>query len=1127
MLPPLAAPRRPRWHSQQIFWVLAGLAGLLLLLPPEAEGRAAALFTLGTWVLAAWWFFAAGPLSLPRPFPLGLALLAWAGVQAVSAAAGRDPAASLNAFSAELACLLAFALAWATARNRRTVERTFGWLSLLAAVLALYGVYQHWLGLHETYVRFFAGLGPQNELESEIARRLDSQRAFSLFAYPNTFAGFLDLFWPIALSLALSASRRASRWTWSAVSALLLAGLYASGSMSGGLLALFGGAAVLLLWSHRGGRRPRLEWLGLGGVVLAAGVWFLVQEHGVGSWLADLPGRLANWASAWRMFIDHAVTGVGPGLFGTFFPDYQDPSGFYVRFAHNFILNRLAETGVAGGVVLVWFAFEYGRAWWNGWRSRWPGPRRTLALGLTIGVAAAVLHAAVDVDLHFLKNAAVFWIALGALLGLLTPVHPRRVPVRRALPARSAAAASGGAWLRWGLLGLLTLLLWHGGRSLGGAVVLYGATGLLLGWFWLQRLPAAAAGRPWLTDVPLHEPLGLLFVWGTISAMVSAHPAGAIPGLSLAAAGLLLYVTASRQPGLRGDLWRLLPAAGGVLAGVAIVQAFASPGVRAAAGWPNPNLLAGFLALGLLAWLAWWTHRPRPWPLQVLGAAGTAFGFFGLLATGSLGGLLNLAAGIAVLIFWQRRRGPDRVRALAWQAAWLALLLAVVPTLTHQRLAHPEDLRGQVRERLGMAAAALRMTGERPLTGFGPGNFGDAFERFSFPNVRGLARYGKQAEFAHSEPLQVLAVLGGPGLGLLCWAVWLAVVRFRRQRNAPATGETPADPGARGALWAGLAGAAAQGLMDFNWHLPALWVWGLVMLGAVLAEGERVPEARTSAAGDRPLAPAVVMWLLAAAAVTAAWRPVWSRQLVDLGEAQRYKQNLKASARDFQSALKVHPLSASAYDHLGQAQAEFYAALGTDTWFQLSEWALAKAGSLDGLDPFIHRHLGQLYAQRAVRASGAERQEYLHRAMREYLLAIAQAPHQAFLRFELGNLQREAGYLGDAERTWRQALDLEPNYAAAWSNLGVALEIRGHLPEAESAYRRALALHVLQPDPHNKYELDLLALNWAVVHFNLAHLLEGQGRYAEARGEYASVLAQEPENALARRRWSVLKNLAP
>ncbi len=69
--------------------------------------------------------------------------------------------------------------------------------------------------------------------------------------------------------------------------------------------------------------------------------------------------RIYIWQSAWTMWREHPVTGVGLGTFSWWYPKYKLPQATEERvaFAHNIILNTLAETGVLGLVALgalVW-----------------------------------------------------------------------------------------------------------------------------------------------------------------------------------------------------------------------------------------------------------------------------------------------------------------------------------------------------------------------------------------------------------------------------------------------------------------------------------------------------------------------------------------------------------------------------------------------------------------------------------------------------------------------------------------------------------------------------------------------------------------------------------------------------
>lgn len=66
--------------------------------------------------------------------------------------------------------------------------------------------------------------------------------------------------------------------------------------------------------------------------------------------------HLALWKSAWKMFLDHPILGVGPGRFSSFFGQYHSlPFGGQPTWgnAHDLYLQSLAERGIAGFCALM------------------------------------------------------------------------------------------------------------------------------------------------------------------------------------------------------------------------------------------------------------------------------------------------------------------------------------------------------------------------------------------------------------------------------------------------------------------------------------------------------------------------------------------------------------------------------------------------------------------------------------------------------------------------------------------------------------------------------------------------------------------------------------------------------
>ena len=186
----------------------------------------------------------------------------------------------------------------------------------------------------------------------------------------------------------------------------------------------------------------------------------------------------------------------------------------------------------------------------------------------------------------------------------------------------------------------------------------------------------------------------------------------------------------------------------------------------------NPNFAAGYFVLLLpLSLAAAVTASGRA---RVLGVLGSALLAAALYTTGSRGGLLGLGVLLvaAVAIAIRRSRGRQRQRWLAGAAAALVALLGVAASNPAIRgwIYHPQDAgpRWELRldrssqNRLYMWQAGLNIARDRPLAGVGPGNLSRTYNRYR-PVAAGLENYSVQQ--LHNMPLQLLAELGGLGLG--------------------------------------------------------------------------------------------------------------------------------------------------------------------------------------------------------------------------------------------------------------------------------------------------------------------------------------------------------------------------
>jgi len=120
-------------------------------------------------------------------------------------------------------------------------------------------------------------------------------------------------------------------------------------------------------------------------------------------------------------------------------------------------------------------------------------------------------------------------------------------------------------------------------------------------------------------------------------------------------------------------------------------------------------------------------------------------------------------------------------------------------------------------DRADETSAALRLVGERPVTGTGPGR---ATLAWTGPDGRTMV-----ARYVHNEYLQVMTELGMVGLALLGALLVSAASMVRRGR--PTAGRPDLWAGAA----AGLVALAVHSSFDFLWHLAALPLLAALLAG--------------------------------------------------------------------------------------------------------------------------------------------------------------------------------------------------------------------------------------------------------------------------------------------------------
>lgn len=266
---------------------------------------------------------------------------------------------------------------------------------LLALMVLLAGSAEALVGIYQ----FFARVGP----ESFALGRF--MRASGTFSQPNPFAGYLGMVLPVALSLALGGwllgvgrgtrriapsllrpLRESVSWTLASVplGPLLSSVAWVAGGLvivamafslsRGAWLGATVAVAVMASLASRRGLKIVCVFIVVIVLFLLLGAVDVLPES-ISSRLAQVTDyfgvfdarqvavtsenwaiveRMARWQSAWGMFQDQPLIGVGPGNYVVAYaqyalPGWENPLGH----AHNFYLHVLAEMGLVGASVYL------------------------------------------------------------------------------------------------------------------------------------------------------------------------------------------------------------------------------------------------------------------------------------------------------------------------------------------------------------------------------------------------------------------------------------------------------------------------------------------------------------------------------------------------------------------------------------------------------------------------------------------------------------------------------------------------------------------------------------------------------------------------------------------------------
>lgn len=505
-------------------------------------------------------------------------------------------------------------------------------------------------------------------------------------------------------------------------------------------------------------------------------------------------------------------------------------------------------------------------------------------------------------------------------------------------------------------------------------------------------------------------------------------------------------------------------------AGWGLVQGWWFGMARPTGTFFNPNFLAGYLSivwavvLGYLCYvrvgqvrrghrlgLAGMIRVPR----RIMPIATLTVLLLALVRTASRGGMLAVLVATGVVLGLRfGRRGLGVLLLVALPMAFL------LPNPFHDRLKTEHMANPVSYARWQIWQSSVREMGEFPL-GIGLGLYQYEFPRHNFPVEGQIARYGKIAQTAHNEFLQMGVELGVAGLLVFCWGI--AVVA----REAAAVLKQRLTRRQRGllvGLVAATTGMLAHAAVDATLHEPALAV-ALTLCVGILLSARRLVQRVVEPMSTLPIRfPAVwavvgVVSIVGATAIVIRVGLAWAA--FDAGSQALAQRDLHKAIDRYQVAVALDSGKALYHSSMGAAYFQAFERTGDGAAAQAAIEELQSAMILNPLDGRLPGLLGHVYAalsrtDSAQNLPEEQRTSHLRSAAAAYERAVALEPFTPWYRLELGRLHLAFGDSERAEAWVRGALEIEPNFLPGREWLARLYLESGRIDSADREYREIL-----------------------------------------------------------------------
>jgi O-antigen ligase len=270
---------------------------------------------------------------------------------------------------------------------------------------------------------------------------------------------------------------------------------------------------------------------------------------------------------------------------------------------------------------------------------------------------------------------------------------------------------------------------------------------------------------------------------------------------------------------------------------------------RSTGSFGNPNLLGGFASamIPLGAACIFSEKKYSVAARTALVVAFTTLATAAVVASGTRGSLIGVAAGSGVILVWSLKKSLKSFRkAIPAVILFVAVAAAVaVPMSSRLSELNPTvEKQGTLQVRSVIWSGALSLFRESPLFGHGPGSFQILFPRYRSPEYSILG-VSHNTLHAHCEYLEILVDLGITGLLLWAAAAW-GMVGYLKKASL-----------FRAGAFAGMVAMLAEALVSVHLRWPPT-AWLFATLAMIYLSGN----SRSAVPGGKMKAAAWVLVLV-------------------------------------------------------------------------------------------------------------------------------------------------------------------------------------------------------------------------------------------------------------------------